>query len=221
LAPVRLAGTTVSAATLNNAEYIQSKDLRIGGTVKVKKAGDIIPEVIEQLHDEHFAQLPKFQPLTVCPVCFSPLEKNDGEVDQYCININCPAQIVRAIEHYASREATNIIGLGSQIVQTLYDEQLLQTIVDIYELKNHRDALLQLEKFGDKKVDNLFASIETSKKNSLEHTLFGLGIRHIGAKTAQILAKHYQTIDRLMEAQTSEIQNIEGIGVVLAESIND
>jgi len=221
LAPVKLAGTTVSAATLNNAEYIQSKDLRVGGTVKVKKAGDIIPEVLEEIHDAQFDQLPKFTPLTVCPVCFSPLEKNDGEVDQYCININCPAQIVRAIEHYASREATNIIGLGSQIVQTLYDEQLLQTIVDIYELKNHRQELLKLDKFGDKKVDNLFASIETSKSNSLEHTLFGLGIRHIGSKTAQILAKHYHNLDNLMQAQTSEIQAIEGIGTVLAESIHD
>jgi len=221
LETVKLAGTNVSAATLNNAEYIRTKDLRIGGLVKVKKAGDIIPEVIDIIKDKNFETLPVFEELSNCPVCQSKLEKNAGEVDQYCININCPAQIVRSIEHYASRGATNIVGLGSSIVQTLYDEQLLTSIIDIYELKNKRDQLVKLEKFADKKTDNLLNSIEKSKQNSVEKTLFGLGIRHIGQKTALILAKKFKTIDALMNASYEEIEIIEGVGEVLAESIID
>jgi DNA ligase (NAD+) len=218
---VKLAGTNVSAATLNNAEMIKAKDLRVGGIVKVKKAGDIIPEVIDIIKDAKFEQLPVFKELERCPVCHEKLEKNAGEVDQYCININCPAQIIRAIEHYASRAATNIVGLGTAIVETLYQENLLTNILDIYELKNKRTQLLKLDKFGDKKIDNLFSAIENSKKESLEKTLFGLGIRHIGQKTALILARKFQTLDQLKAATYEEIESIEGIGEVLAESLID
>ena len=221
LAPVQLAGTTVSAATLNNAQFIQSLDLRVGGKVKVKKAGDIIPEVISIIKGKNYANLPVFTPLTHCPVCGSLLEKNTGEVDQYCINIGCPAQIKRSIEHFASRGAQNIMGLGEMIVVQLYEHEILTDVVGIYELKDKVDQLLALDKFGQKKVDNLLTSIENSKKNSLERVLFGLGIRHIGSKTALILAKEFQDIDTLMQTSSEDFALVEGVGEVLAESLVD
>ena len=221
LAPVQLAGTTVSAATLNNAQFIQSLDLRVGGKVKVKKAGDIIPEVISIIKGKNYANLPVFTPLTHCPVCGSLLEKNTGEVDQYCINIGCPAQIKRSIEHFASRGAQNIMGLGEMIVVQLYEHEILTDVVGIYELKDKVDQLLALDKFGQKKVDNLLTSIENSKKNSLERVLFGLGIRHIGSKTALILAKEFQDIDTLMQTSSEAFALVEGVGEVLAESLVD
>jgi len=221
LAPVQLAGTTVSAATLNNAQFIQSLDLRVGGKVKVKKAGDIIPEVIGVIKGKTYAKLPVFTPLTHCPVCDSLLEKNTGEVDQYCINIGCPAQIKRSIEHFASRGAQNIVGLGEMIVVQLYENQILTDVVGIYELKDKVDRLLALDKFGQKKVDNLLTSIENSKQNSLERVLFGLGIRHIGSKTALILAKEFRDIDTLMQTSSEAFALVEGVGEVLAESLVD
>lgn len=221
LAPVQLAGTTVSAATLNNAQFIQSLDLRVGGKVKVKKAGDIIPEVISIIKGKKYVNLPVFTPLTHCPVCGSLLEKNTGEVDQYCINIGCPAQIKRSIEHFASRGAQNIVGLGEMIVVQLYEHEILTDVVGIYELKDKVDQLLALDKFGQKKVDNLLTSIENSKKNSLERVLFGLGIRHIGSKTALILAKEFQDIDTLMQTSSEAFALVEGVGEVLAESLVD
>ncbi|ATG97611.1 DNA ligase [Mesoplasma lactucae ATCC 49193] len=221
LTTVKLAGTNVSAATLNNAEFIKALDLRVGAMVKVKKAGDIIPEVISVIKDEKYYTLPKYVPLTNCPVCHSKLERNTGEVDQYCINIDCPAQIKRSIEHYASRGATNIVGLGEKIVVELYDHKILNDVVGIYDLKNKQEELLQLDKFGQKKIDNLLTSIENSKRNSLEKTLFGLGIRHIGSKTALILAKRFKNIDNLMKTSIHEFNSVDGIGEVLAESLYD
>ena len=221
LNPVQLAGTNVSAATLNNAQFIQSLDLRVGGKVKVKKAGDIIPEVISISKGKTYANLPVFVPLTHCPVCGSLLEKNTGEVDQYCINIDCPAQIKRSIEHFASRGAQNIVGLGEMIVVQLYENEILTDVVGIYELKDKVDQLLALDKFGQKKVDNLLASIEKSKQNSLERVLFGLGIRHIGNKTALILAKEFRNLDTLMQTSSEAFALIEGVGEVVAESLVD
>ena len=221
LNPVQLAGTNVGAATLNNAQFIQSLDLRIGGKVKVKKAGDIIPEVISISKGKTYANLPVFVPLTHCPVCDSLLEKNTGEVDQYCINIDCPAQIKRSIEHFASRGAQNIVGLGEMIVVQLYENEILTDVVGIYELKDKVDQLLALDKFGQKKVDNLLASIEKSKQNSLERVLFGLGIRHIGNKTALILAKEFRNLDTLMQTSSEAFALVEGVGEVVAESLVD
>ncbi|ATZ18997.1 NAD-dependent DNA ligase [Williamsoniiplasma somnilux] len=221
LEPVKIAGTIVSAATLNNAEWIEAKDLRIGATVKIKKAGDIIPEVIAIINNNDFNNLPKWKKPSKCPNCDNLLEKSDGEVDQFCVNFSCPAQITRSLEHYASRAATNIVGLGEAIVQKFFEEGILRSVADIYKLEQHKDKILNLESFGEKSYQNLIDSIEKSKTNSLEKVLFGLGIRHVGAKTAKILASRFGDIDKLAKSSFEELANIDSIGIVLAQSLLD
>ncbi|WFQ93294.1 DNA ligase [Mycoplasma feriruminatoris] len=221
LEPVSLMGATISAATLNNAEYIKTKDLRINSVVKIKKAGDVIPEVIEAIKDDKFYELEKFKPDLYCPNCHSLLEKNEDEVDQFCINSNCSMKILRALQHFSSREAMNIVSLGDRSLEILFNLNIIKTISDIYRLEDHKEQILEIENFGLKSYLNLIDSINQSKNNSLEKVLFGLGIRHIGSKTAKILAKQYQNIDNLMNASYDELVQINSIGSSLALSIID
>ncbi|ATZ17766.1 NAD-dependent DNA ligase LigA [Mesoplasma melaleucae] len=221
LEPVQIAGTTVSAASLNNAEYIMAKDLRVNAKVKVKKAGDIIPEVINAIKDNDFENLPKWEKAEKCPACGEGLEKTATEVDQFCVNFNCPAQILRSLEHFASRGAANIVGLGGQTIKKLFEEKLITNIADIFKVEEHKEDIINFEKFGEKSFENLVASIERAKHNSLEKTLFGLGIRHIGSKTALTLAEIYQNIDNLKDATYEELSAINSLGEVLAASIVD
>ncbi|WFQ95777.1 DNA ligase [Mycoplasma feriruminatoris] len=221
LEPVSLMGATISAATLNNAEYIKTKDLRINSVVKIKKAGDVIPEVIEAIKDDKFYELEKFKPDLYCPNCHSLLEKNEDEVDQFCINSNCSMKILRALQHFSSREAMNIVSLGDRSLEILFNLNIIKTISDIYRLEDHKEQILEIENFGLKSYLNLIDSINQSKNNSFEKVLFGLGIRHIGSKTAKILARQYQNIDNLMNASYDELVQINSIGSSLALSIID
>ncbi|AVN62205.1 DNA ligase (NAD(+)) LigA [Mesoplasma coleopterae] len=221
LEPVQIAGTTVSAASLNNAEYIMAKDLRVNSIVKVKKAGDIIPEVISVVKDENFEVLPIWIKDEKCPACGEQLEKTLTEVDQFCVNFNCPAQILRSLEHFASRGAANIVGLGGQTIKKLFEEKIITNIADIFKVEDHKESIINFEKFGQKSFDNLVASIEQAKNNSFEKTLFGLGIRHVGSKTALTLAQIYKNIEGLKTASYEELSSIDSVGEVLAMSIVD
>ncbi|WP_031542618.1 NAD-dependent DNA ligase LigA [Mesoplasma photuris] len=221
LEPIKIAGTVVSAATLNNAEMIKAKELKIGATVKVKKAGDIIPEVISVIKNEEYDKLPVWSKNENCPNCESLLEKNDGEVDQFCVNFSCPAQILRSIEHFASKPAMDIVGMGGRTIEKLFEENIINTITDIYKLKDKKDQILTFDKFGQKTFDNLIESIENSKTRSLEKVLFGLGIRHIGSKAANILAKKFDDIYNLFSASYDELILIDGVGEKLSQSLVD
>lgn len=217
LEPVRVAGTTVQRASLHNEDLIKEKDIRIGDYVIVKKAGDIIPEVVRSVPEKRTGKENPFAMPTHCPACGSELVRLEGEVALRCINPKCPAQIREGLIHFVSRNAMNIDGLGEKVITQLYQENLVADVADIYKLT--KDQLIQLERMGEKSVQNLLTAIEASKENSLERLLFGLGIRHVGAKAAKILAQTYEHIDRLMEAKEEELQAITDIGEKMANSI--
>lgn len=219
LDPVYIAGTVVSRATLNNEDFIVSRDIRIGDYVRVRKAGEIIPEVIDVDLTRRTDNLIPFKMLERCPKCGSLVEKLDSEAVHFCKNPECGGRILEGIIHFASREAMDIEGLGEKQIEQLYSLGYLEDPTDIYLLKNYEKDLLSLERFGKKKVDNLLNAIENSKKNSLDKFIFGLGIRHIGAKAAKILAKHYESIKALSEATYEELLNLDDFGTVMVESI--
>ncbi|MEN0665199.1 NAD-dependent DNA ligase LigA [Caldifermentibacillus hisashii] len=217
LEPVRVAGTTVQRASLHNEDLIKEKDIRIGDYVIVKKAGDIIPEVVRSVPEKRTGKENPFAMPTHCPACGSELVRLEGEVALRCINPKCPAQIREGLIHFVSRNAMNIDGFGEKVITQLFQENLVADVADIYKLT--KDQLIQLERMGEKSVQNLLTAIEASKENSLERLLFGLGIRHVGAKAAKILAQTYEHIDRLMEAKEEELQAITDIGEKMANSI--
>lgn len=217
LQPVLLAGTTVRRASLHNEEIIREKGIRLGDHVVVKKAGDIIPEIVEVLVEKRTGNERPFQMPTLCPACSSQLERLEEEVALRCFNASCPAQIREGIIHFASRGAMNIEGLGEKVIAQLLDHGLIHQIADLYYLNKER--LIQLERMGQKSVENLLNAIERSKQNSMERLLFGLGIRFVGAKGAQILARHYGSMDQLMKATQDELMAIEEIGPKMAESV--
>lgn len=217
LEPVRVAGTTVQRASLHNEDLIKEKDIRIGDYVIVKKAGDIIPEVVRSVPEKRTGKENPFAMPTHCPACGSELVRLEGEVALRCINPKCPAQIREGLIHFVSRNAMNIDGLGEKVITQLFQENLVADVADIYKL--NKEQLIQLERMGEKSVQNLLTAIEASKENSLERLLFGLGIRHVGAKAAKILAQTYEHIDRLMEAKEEELQAITDIGEKMANSI--
>ncbi|WP_342268974.1 NAD-dependent DNA ligase LigA [Spiroplasma endosymbiont of Aspidapion aeneum] len=219
LEPVIIAGTTIRSATLHNAEFIISRDIRINSAVKIKKAGDIIPEVIGSIVDNEFFKLPIFEKETQCPICNSCLEIFDGEVDQYCNNENCQGKLIKKLEHFVSRAAMNIEGLSEKIILKLYDKNLIREIYDFYDLYKHRDEIITLDKMGDKLVSNLLNAIEVSKSNSAELLLFGLGIRHIGKKMSDTLLSIFNNIDNLFKASFEELVEISDIGPMGAISI--
>lgn len=221
LEPVIVSGSTISRATLHNEDYIKEKDLKIGDIVSIRKAGDVIPEVVEVKKERRTGKEKEFEMITNCPMCNTPLIKKEGQVDYYCPNKKCPARSIEELIHFASRDAMNIDGLGDRIMEDFYNFHFIATVADIYSLKNHEQDLIRLEGYGDKSVTNLLNAIEESKKNSLEKLLFGLGILHVGAKTAKLLAKHYKNIESLMNATEEELTLIPDIGNVIAKSVVD
>ncbi|WP_163970957.1 NAD-dependent DNA ligase LigA [Oceanobacillus halotolerans] len=217
LEPVRVAGSTVKRASLHNEDLIQAKDIRIGDTVVIKKAGDIIPEVVRVVEEKRTKEQQPFHMPSECPACGTDLVRLEEEVALRCINPNCPAQLQEGLIHFVSRNAMNIDGLGEKVIKQLFQADLIETIADIYRLE--RNALLQLERMGEKSVDNLLKAIEASKSNSLEKLLFGLGIRFIGAKAAKTLAAHFETMEHLQKATFEDIIAIDEIGEKMADSV--
>ncbi|HJA27471.1 MAG TPA: NAD-dependent DNA ligase LigA [Candidatus Limosilactobacillus intestinigallinarum] len=216
--PVQLAGTTVSRASLHNPDYLREKDIRLGDTVYLHKAGDIIPEISRVDLKKRPANSQEYVIPTKCPVCGAKLVHLDDEVALRCINPMCPAQIKEGLAHFASRNAMNIDGLGPKIIQQLWDKQLIHDVADLYQLTY--DQLLTLDKFGDKSANNLLTSIDNSRNNSVERLLFGLGIRHVGAKAARQIMAHFGNLDQLMAASADEVAAVDGIGPIIGESVH-
>ncbi len=210
LEPVRVAGTIVRRASLHNEDLIREKDIRIGDYVVVKKAGDIIPEVVNVIFDKRTGEEEEYRMPTHCPACESELVRLEEEVALRCINPTCPAQIREGLIHFVSRNAMNIDGLGERVITQLFDADYIRTFADLYALT--KEQLLQLERFGEKSATNLIQAIENSKENSLERLLFGLGIRHVGAKAARTFAEHFETMDALVKATEEELKSINEIG---------
>lgn len=217
LEPVRIAGSTVSRATLHNIDNIKDKDIRIGDTVIIEKAGDIIPAVVGVVKEKRPANSVPFEMPKVCPICGEPLVREEGEAAVRCINPNCSAQQLRAVIHFVSKAAMNIDGLGASIVEQLLDKKLINDCSDIYYL--NFDNVISLDGFAEKSANNLIAAISESKKSGLDRVLFGLGIRMIGSRAAQILAAHFGNIDPLMSASVDELSSIPEIGTKMAQSI--
>ncbi|MCM3766846.1 NAD-dependent DNA ligase LigA [Neobacillus niacini] len=217
LEPVKVAGTTVGRASLHNEDLIREKDIKIGDKVVIKKAGDIIPEVVNVLTDQRTGEEVDFHMPTHCPECESELVRLDGEVALRCINPKCPAQIREGLIHFVSRDAMNIEGLGEKVISQLFAEKLISDVADLYKLT--REQLLALERMGEKSVNNLLHAIEASKGNSLEKLLFGLGIRHVGAKAAKTLAQNFGSMEKLASASKEELVAINEIGDKMADSI--
>lgn len=212
--PVFLAGTSVSRATLHNQDFIREKNISVGDIIKVRKAGDIIPEVLGSVekHGDGVFTLPE-----CCPVCGTKLVKSEEEAAVRCPNVECPAQIFRSIVHFASKGAMNIDGLGPQIVHTLLDNKLITSVADLYTLSENK--LLQLDNFKEKSVNNLLSAIEKSKSNSLDRLVFGLGIRNIGQASAKLLCDKFGDLDNIMNASAEQISEIVGFGGVMAQSV--
>jgi DNA ligase (NAD+) len=217
LTPVQVAGTTVKRASLHNEDLIREKDIRIGDYVVIKKAGDIIPEVVNVLVERRTGNETPFAMPTHCPECGSELVRIEGEVALRCLNPKCPAQIREGLIHFVSRNAMNIDGLGEKVITALFQNQLIEDVADLYKLTF--DQLIQLERMGEKSVTNLLEAIQTSKANSLERLLFGLGIRFVGEKAAKTLAQRFGTIDQLAQATESDLLTVEEIGEKMADSI--
>ena len=219
LDPVIVAGSTISRATLHNEDYVKEKDLKIGDIVSIRKAGDVIPEVVEVKKERRTGKEKDFVMIKECPMCNTPLVKKEGQVDYFCPNIKCPARHVESLIHFVSRDAMNIDGLGDRIMEDFYNFHYINTIADIYSLKKHEQELKRLEGYGDKSISNLLEAIEKSKENSLERLIFGLGIPHVGSKTAKILAQVFETMDNLRNASFEDLVIIHDIGDTIAESI--
>lgn len=218
LEPVLVMGSTIRRATLHNEDYCRSLDLRIGDVVSIKKAGDVIPEVVEAKLERRIGTEKPFHMITTCPICGSTLVKK-GNVDYFCVNDNCPKKNIESLIHYASRNAMNIDGLGDEIIEDFYNEGFVRTIPDFYHLSEHKEDIIELEGYGLKKVTNLLLAIEESKQNSVERLIFGLGISGIGSKNAKLLASTYKNMEHLSNATYEELINIKDIGDVLARNI--
>lgn len=217
LEPVRLAGTTVSRATLHNEDYINEKDIKIGDTVLVQKAGDIIPQVVQVVKDDRDGNEIEFKFPDKCPVCSEPTVRLEGESAVKCINISCPAQIRRGIIHFASRDAMNIEGLGESIVGLLLDNNIIKDIADLYYIK--KEDVINLERMGEKSAENLIKAIEKSKQNELYRLINGLGIKYIGVKGAKVLAKNFDSLDEIINADAVQLTNLEEFGDIMANSV--
>ncbi len=219
LEPVRLAGSVIGRATLHNEDYIKEKDIRIGDTVIIKKAGDVIPEVVEVVKEDRTGAEVPFEMPKKCPVCQSDTIREQGEAVTKCTNISCPAQLKRSLFHFVSRDAMNIEGLGPQIMTLLMDKGFIKNAADIYLLKHHKDELTGLERMGEKSVQNMLDAIEASKVNPLNRLIFALGIRMIGQRASQVLANEFGDIDAMFTADFDKLVSIQEIGEKMAESI--
>jgi DNA ligase (NAD+) len=219
LEPVEVGGVIVKQATLHNFDYILEKDIRIGDRVLIKRAGDVIPYVIGPVVDARTGQEKIFEPPKICPACGQPVEHVEGEVAWYCVNSACPAQLVRNVEHFVSRGAMDIVGLGIKIVEQLIGAGLVKDVADLYLLQ--KEDLLKLEGFAEKKAENLLRAIQESKKRPLQRLIFALGIRGVGEVLANDLVKYYPDLDALSRATVEELQAIEGVGPNIAQAIVD
>jgi DNA ligase (NAD+) len=217
LLPVSLSGIIITRATLHNEDEIRRKDIKIGDTVLIERAGDVIPAVVEVITDKRTGQEREFQMPDKCPACGSEVFKPEDEAVLRCMNSACPAQVKEHLHHFASRDAMNIDGLGPAIIDQLVEKNLVKTIADLYFLK--KEELVALERMGEKSAQNLLDALEGSKTNNLARLIFALGIRHIGIRAAEILAEHYQSIDTLSSTKVEELQTIYEIGPKVAESI--
>lgn len=217
--PVHVSGSLVSKATLHNSDYCIDKDVRVGDTISIRKAGDVIPEVVEVKLDRRKEDSVPFKMIENCPMCNSVLVRKDA--NHYCKNEHCPSRKIESLIHFSSRDAMYIEGFGESIVEDFYNLGYLKNIDDFYTLDKYKDELMLLEGFGEKSISKLLESASNSKKNSLERLLFGLGIRYVGKKTAKILSKYYKTMDNLIKADFDELKSINDIGDVIAKSMVD
>ena len=219
LEPVRIAGSTVSRATLHNYDYIVEKDIKIGDTVIIEKAGDIIPAVVEVVKDKRDGSEISFQMPEACPECGAEVVRLDGEAAYKCTGISCPAQRKRNIIHFVSKGAMDIDGLGPAVIEQLLENKLIESAADLYFLE--KDKIAALEKMGEKSAENLLNALEKSKQNELSRVITALGIRHIGEKAAKVLAERYKSMDALITAEESELTQIDEIGPIMAKSITE
>lgn len=219
LEPVFIGGTTVSRATLHNVDYILELDLRIGDRVVVERGGDVIPKIIEVVKEQRSSGSRRFRMPRTCPECGGPIQRIEGEANHYCVNSKCPAQLRGRIEHFASRSAMDIEGLGEAAVRLLVDLALLRTPADLYALHEAKQQLVDLDRWGEKSVHNLLQSIEKSKQRPLHRLIFALGIGHVGAGVAAVLADRFRSIQSLSEASEDDLTTIDAIGPEIAASI--
>lgn len=219
LEPARVMGSLIARATLHNEDYVKEKDIREGDIVSIKKAGDVIPEIVKVIFDRRDGKEKKFEMIKNCPMCGSNLIKKDGESAYYCLNENCDSRKQEKLIHFTSRHAMNITGFGDAIIEDFYNRGYLNSVIDFYHLDKYKEELMELEGFGTKSINNLLEEIEKSKNNSLERLLFGLSIRHVGEKTADILSSHYKNIDNLKESTFEELSSIRDIGPTIAQSV--
>ena len=219
LEPVFVAGSTVSRATLHNEDFVLNKDIRVGDNVMIRKAGDVIPEVVRPVVEDREGEEKMFVMTDKCPICGSAVERKGEEAAHYCVNDSCPAKKIESIIHFCSKGAMDIEGLGEKVVEDLYNLGFVKSITDIYKLESYKGELIQIDGYGKKSIDNMIEAIEKSKGNSLERLLFALGIDEIGAKTSKILAKRYESLDAVINASKEELLSIKDIGEVTAESV--
>jgi DNA ligase (NAD+) len=221
LDPVIVAGSTISRATLHNEDYVIEKDLKIGDIVSIRKAGDVIPEVVEVKKERRTGNEKDFVMIKECPMCHCALVKKEGQVDYYCVNDKCPARHIEGLIHFVSRDAMNIDGFGDRVMEDFYNFGFIGNFADIYSLSQHEKDLIRLEGYGDKSVSNLLDAIEKSKENSLERLIFALGIPHVGAKTAKILAAKFETMENLENQTVEDLVNVPDIGETIAKSVTN
>ncbi len=219
LEPVMISGSLVSRATLHNEDFCKERDIHIGDTVVVRKAGEIIPEVLRVIPEKRNGSEVEFKMITNCPKCDSLLLRNPGEADYYCVNPNCEAKHLEGIIHFASREAYNIDGLGESILTELFNDGYVTNVADIFVLENHYDDLIQRERFGEKSVNNLINAINDSKKNNLDKLIFGLGIRHVGSKVSKVLVEEIKTLDNFYNQNIEGLLEINEVGQAIAKSV--
>ena len=221
LEPARVSGSLISRATLHNEDYVKEKDIREGDTVSIKKAGDVIPEIVKVIFDRRNGGEKPFAMIEKCPMCGSKLVKKTGESAYYCNNNSCRSRQQERLIHFASRGCMNITGFGDAIIEDFYNRGYLKSVLDFYHLDKYKEELMELEGFGVKSINKLLERIESSKNNSMERLLFGLSIRHVGSKVADIISFHYKNIDNLMNASFDDISSIRDIGPKIAKSIVD
>lgn len=217
--PVKVMGSTIRRATLHNGDYIKDKNLKIGDNIFVHKAGDVIPEVVGPCLEDRTGNEREFVMPDKCPICGTSLVLTESGIDLKCPNDLCPARNIESLIHFCDRKAMNIEGLGERIIEDFYNMKFITSIIDIYNIKDRKEDLIELEGFGDKSVNKLLDNIEKSKENSLEKLLFAIGISGIGEKNAKILAKKFMNIDNLMNASLEDLTNISDVGPILANSI--
>jgi len=221
LEPVKVAGSTITRATLHNEDFIKEKDIKIGDIVVIRKAGDVIPEVASVKFDKRKEELPEFVMIKTCPVCNTLLVKTEKQAHHFCLNETCDARNIEKLCHFVSRKAMNIDGLGERIIEDFYNFGYFKDIASIYDLNKYKEELKELEGFGDKSINNILEAIDNSKNNSLEKLLFGLGIRHFGEKSASTIARNFPNIDLLINAPSEDIIKIKDVGTVMGLSIKD